>query len=654
MRIAKIEVKNFRLLEHSCVSLDEITLLVGRNNSGKTSLIDIFCKFLSVDKARFKFEDFSIHSHEKFKQSLEIWNGLKALKISGSEEDMGNKEKELRKAIPVIGINLFIEYQETDNLASLAPFIMDLDPTRKDACISFEYSPNDSEKLFQEFDKTGEKDFIVFLKKHYSSFYGEKIFAVDLVTPANRKLIEKKSMVSDLFLSSFIYAQRHLDDQALDSSKKLSKGFEDYYNDHCKNDEITQGLQDLLNVTSVQWDKLYKEIFNILLNDLKTFGYPGLNSHELAIKSEFDVAKVLKGNTNVYYQHSQDNLLPEAYNGLGFKNLIYIILQFITFHEKYKKQEPQPGFHILFIEEPEAHLHPQMQYTFIKNIQRFIKNKTGWNVQIVITTHSSHIISASGFSSIRYFDNLQDSVYVKNLRDFKPAEPDTIKFLIQYMSLNNCDMFFADKIIMIEGTVERLLLPAMIKKIDEKSNVSLSTQYLSIIEVGGAYAHKFKELLEFLKVRTLIITDIDIINSTDKRRKCKVEDGDKTSNQALIRWIPGKENKADLLSCKESHKVNGNVRVAYQIPETGSSYCGRSFEDTFIFKNAAIMTASEKLGATKEVFEGKDEQTIKNNAYGLAEKIPSKTDFAFDIMFLEGWEIPRYIEEGLLWLEKQD
>lgn len=641
------------MLDDACIALDAVTLVVGRNNSGKTSLIDVFCKFLGGERVRFKFEDFSIKAHTKFRHSLELWNELKSIKSSGTEEEIAAKEAELRNSIPAISVTLFIEYSDTDSLASLAPFIMDLDPNRKDACIAFEYSPHNSEKIFQEYEKAGNGDFIDFLKKNFAYFYGEKIFAIDIAYPENRRIIEKKLVVSNLFLSSFIYAQRHLDDQALDSSKKLSQGFEDYYNDHCKNEEITQGLQNLLDTTSKDWDKLYEEIFKILLNDLKTFGYPGLNSHELAIKSEFDVAKVLKGNTNVYYQHSQDNLLPEAYNGLGFKNLIYIILQFITFHEKYKKQEPQPSFHILFIEEPEAHLHPQMQCTFIKNIQKFVKNKTGWNVQIVITSHSSHIVSASGFDSIRYFDSRQGSVAVRNLKDFNPSEPDTIKFLTQYMSLNNCDMFFADKIVMIEGTVERILLPAMLKKMDEKLNVSLSTQYLSIIEVGGAYAHKFKELLEFLGVRTLVVTDIDTINSADNRKKCKVADGDKTSNQALKQWIPAKENKTDLLSCQDADKIKGNVRIAYQIPENGSSYCSRSFEEAFIFCNANLLSTATLI-SSKSVFNGKNQQTIQDSAYDLADELDSKTDFAFDLMLLDGWQIPKYIEDGLLWLEKQE
>ena len=132
---------------------------------------------------------------------------------------------------------------------------------------------------------------------------------------------------------------------------------------------------------------------------------------------------------------------------------------------------------------------------------------TGVQTCALRSTHSSHIVAESGFECIRYFDISEPVLEVKNLSDFKRMQEEedgkaaktrgTIEFLQQYMSLNRCDMFFADKIILIEGTVERLLLPEMIDR-DAKE---LQSQYISIIEVGGAYAHNFKNLIEFLKDR---------------------------------------------------------------------------------------------------------------------------------------------------------
>ena len=73
-------------------------------------------------------------------------------------------------------------------------------------------------------------------------------------------------------------------------------------------------------------------------------------------------------------------------------------------------------------------------------------------------------------------------------------EKNTARFLKQYLTLHKSDLFFSDKVIIVEGTTERMLMPQLIKK----SAPSLATEYVSILEVGGAYTHKFKEILEFL------------------------------------------------------------------------------------------------------------------------------------------------------------
>ena len=546
------------------------------------------------------------------------------------------------------------------------------------------FPPKDPLKLFDDCeDRTKLIDFI---KTNIRSLYTEKSFCVDSNDHRIRKTVEKK-LILELFCSNFIYAQRHIADQQLESSEKLAHGFESYFNQHHKNEDLNIKFQQELNNTGLQWDQVYEKIFTGLVNDLKHFGYPGLNSHDLKIKSQFELNKILKGSTNVLYHHSANNLLPEGYNGLGFKNLIYIILQFINFYENFKSRKPTPSFQILFIEEPEAHLHPQMQYTFIRNISTFIEGKTDWNVQVIVTTHSSHIVAESGFDSIKYFENSTGNTNIKDLRSFDPQKEkkETIKFLKQYLTLSNCDMFFADKIIMSEGTVERLLMPVFLKKLEEKlknenKQFKLPYDYISFIEVGGAYAHKFKEIIEFLEIRTLIITDIDSINTNKNREKCSVSIGDETSNQTLVKWIPEIFDIKKLLECENERKVSGKIRVTYQIPEKENDPCGRSFEEAFILSNAEVILNSKNAlkgiikftivndpkdntdnssnkseiskkikGKKIDIFKTKED--IVNFSYKLADSIESKTDFAFFILDSENWIVPKYIEDGLLWLD---
>ena len=81
------------------------------------------------------------------------------------------------------------------------------------------------------------------------------------------------------------------------------------------------------------------------------------------------------------------------------------------------------------------------------------------------------------------------------------------EFLQQYLKLTHCDLFFADAAVLVEGNVERLLLPLII----ERNVPELRACHLTILEVGGAFAHTFQELLDFLEITTLVITDLDSV-----------------------------------------------------------------------------------------------------------------------------------------------
>lgn len=657
MRITRVEVENFRLLENVVVSFDkETTLIVGRNNSGKTSLTEVFFKFLGKERSPFLFEDLSIASHADLKKGVELFEEYEKAKAEGeSDEVLIGKEEAYRDKVPSIALRIYIEYDEEDNLSPLAKFVMDLDPERKDALISCQFKVENTAKFFKTFHEDKDKyneDIVEFTKKNYRKYFKEQLYAVDEKNRATIREVTKKE-IEDLFLTKFIYAQNQLDDQTIDRTRGLSKGFEEFYKFNSTDNTIIDKIEAALEKVSEELDGNYKTLFDGIFKDLKGFGLDtGVNIQNLEIRSQFEPANIIKGNTKLFYEH-EDNLLPEAHNGLGYSKLIFIILQFISFFEEYSKREPKSAFQLLFVEEPEAHLHPQMQHVFIRNISAYIKTKPGWNVQVVITTHSSHIVAESGFKCIRYFDISAPKLTVKNLSQFQEEEePEAIRFLQQYMSLNRCDMFFADKIILIEGTVERLLLPEMIVREAKE----LTSQYISIIEVGGAYAHNFKKILEFLNVKALIITDIDVVDKSNNRSACKVQTGENfvTCNQTLKTWLPKKEKIEELLSQDDEGKLENKVRVAYQVPE-GTDGCGRSFEEAFIIKNKdTIYDQKENIKSMDgklDVYKNATE--VAGDAYEIAtNKISKKTDFAFDVMLIEKWDTPKYIKDGLIWLKQ--
>ena len=98
------------------------------------------------------------------------------------------------------------------------------------------------------------------------------------------------------------------------------------------------------------------------------------------------------------------------------------------------------------------------------------------NLQTIITSHSSHIVSECDFDDIKYFKRSSNTEVVsQNLKELdtrykaeKDPERNHFKFLKQYLTLNYSEIFFADKAILFEGETEGILLPAMLKKVDEE------------------------------------------------------------------------------------------------------------------------------------------------------------------------------------------
>jgi hypothetical protein len=285
-------------------------------------------------------------------------------------------------------------------------------------------------------------------------------------------------------------------------------------------------------------------------------------------------------------------------------------------------------------------------------LTKALEHKDGTTAQVILSTHSSHMVAGSDFDPIRYFKRKGHEVSVRDLSALPLGKDDgtVLNFLRRYMKSTHCELFFADKAIFVEGQVERLLLPLMVEICAEKESASfLASQYVSISEVGGAYAHIFKPLIEFLGIPTLIITDLDSVDGDGK--KCPVANGTTTSNAALKGWLPAKNALADLVSCDALTKTQGHVRVAYQVEEDGN--CGRSFEEAFVYANIDWLKGHHtKLLASSKLFGEVVSKDLVAGAYDLCTRLP-KVDFALDLVAQSGWAVPKYISDGLEWLAQQ-
>ncbi len=656
MNITNIKIENFRLFDDIEINFEEITTaIVGKNNSGKTSFSQILNIFMN-EKEKFEFEDFSFSSHQKFNDSYSIF---KQINDTNREE----KIKEILKIIPKIKLILTIKYKEEDNWTNLQPFINSLDDS-DEIKILFEYSPKDTIRLF-DIMKDNKNNLIDELRSSFNSNYQIRIRPY---SNAEEGTILKLNDVQKLLKCHFIEAQRDLEDNKSNNTK-LSSIFQKQYDYQTKKDDNnSDALIESTDKANSDIEEKLKDFFKQFIGSFEKFGFPGIDNEILELQSNIEIESLFRNNVRLVYNHG-GNILPEKYNGLGYKNLMYIISKILSFQILH--QDKKSDLNLLFIEEPEAHMHPQMQTVFIKNITKFLEEKE-FNVQVIISTHSSHILTNAKLESIRYLikNTKTNTSRVKDLRKFhtEHRESEALQFLEQYLTLDKGELFFADKAILFEGVVERLLMPVFIQKLDSSSSVKLAEQYISYIEVGGRYMEKFKELLEFLEITTLIITDIDSVekkeitnkkgNSQTTYPKCEIRDDSDlvTSNECLKNWLPAKTTILDLLSVKEIDKIDKKIRVAYQTKiDDRELKCGRSFEEAFILDNLQyILDKKEKLFSIKNKLSPYDTvDEIKENSYDIAKSI-NKTDFAFDLLSNQkNFDIPAYIKEGLIWLSQK-
>lgn len=662
MHLKKLCVRNFRRLSDVVIDLDsDISIFVGANNSGKTSAG--YALQLFTGRGSFSVHDFS----------AELWPQI-----------VGFGEGEADTSLPTMEIDLWFEVGPDDlhRVIDLLPSLawegsligmrvafepVDPEATRtayaeaRQRALEASAPPlgesrtyNPSPESLQDYLRTRLNT--EYELRHYvldPSRFDATMASDDEYTPALLAGRDRsgREILNGLLKIDFLHAQRHLSDspggaRAEDLSRVLSRFYD--RNLEQKGDDLAtlRALSD----SEVSLNKHLERVFEPTLKSLSTLGYPGLTNPRLMIRSALDPGQIMssRDGTRVHYALGPDDgelnppTLPDRYSGLGFKNLIFMVVELLDLHAQWLAiEDNRPPVHLIFIEEPEAHLHAQLQQAFIRKVLGILviegPDRDYYTSQIVATTHSTHILYERGFRPIRYFRRSraehESTSDVLNLSAFYDNQDDHIRtFLERYLKLTHCDLFFADAAVLVEGNVERLLLPQMIADAAPR----LQSSYLTILEIGGAFGHRFKDLIEFLGLTTLLITDLDSVVAptgtdsepaqADKAAESENEADDEsedgttattegkkpgtaciadypgatTSNQTLVQWLPKLHTVAELWNAGDEQKIQTRtretdalVRVAYQYPVDVSwagattAMAGRTLEEAFALENLA-------------------------------------------------------------------
>lgn len=579
--------------------------------------------------------------------------------------------EELRSQLETISVEFLVDYSldsPDDNLGALSSFIIDVDEDTTTALIRAEYRLKPDEKALYERLKDGYYKDGVFTSdensrnvviSNFAKIFELVIYAIN---PKNleEKQIKKQKELQDLFPFRIIPAERTLGEDGVqsDSLALLISSFFDM-NEEDLDPSVSKKvieLRDAVNKANKKIQEQSDKILSSIVNDSIGFGYPNGEELQLGVATQLSIDEQIKNKTILSYMSgTSKESLPSTYNGLGYKNLIKMEFLLAALAKDMERCS-NACIPLLFIEEPESHMHPQMQHAFAGYLEAFLGKISSVHIQTFLTSHSAHIANTMEFSKIRYAQKTTVGVIYKNLNSFAKDNANNTDFIRKYLTLTRCDLFFADKVILVEGASERLLLPDMINKCAEagefdSQKCKLPAQYYTTIEIGGAYAYKFIPFIEFLGLPCLILTDLDSVSRKEGKdgriyyNSVPVSRGETTSNETIKWWI--RKNKglpdddktkielADITSMSSTEKTIGKCHIEFQTEEFG--LCGHSLEEATRNINREHYKLSDDITEEDLEFTGK-----------------CKTDFALDLIYKkDNYAIPAYIKTGLKWLNKQ-
>lgn len=742
-----LELCQFRRLSKVQLDIDKkTTILVGANNSGKTSILTALRHFLS-DGNSFGAFDISLSQWPKLRALGKAWEVLEEdpTTAADSEDKWAEQLNVLHSAMPTldlwfdaeagmfhyvapflsklswkggaVGVRLRLEpAASVDELKQLAwTYYMARLPVKDMGIDSLAWPMDLLDFWLGEPRKLGQVRAYK-LDADNSPLAGLKTY-VPQVLPVDSIPVERKSL-QKLICVDFIAAQRGLGSEEANSQSAsglhpvgmFSNQLLKYARQHLNVAKTGHGQRlDLIKAVAEAQQELDHKIQEAIapsVEEVKELGYPGLHDpQEVRFRTRIQTADLLDHGTAVQYsmqKGSLEELLPEYSIGLGYQNLQSLSYQLVSF--KAARLNPEKGapvpVHLVLVEEPEAHLHVQVQRIFPSKAYELIspnhKDASGLKSQLIISTHSSHLAHAESFDRLRYVrrivktaENSMPTTEVVNLGKVFGDDQDTRQFAERYFRVQHTDLLFANAAIFVEGVAERMLVPLFI----ERDFKVLNSRYLSFLDIGGSHIHRLKPLVEKLRIPTVIITDVDPVeeqagkqtkNGTTTTNRVAVANIGQASlqcgNPTLRGWHPKLLQLEDYKAPSEALLVWNEiseclVRFAWQLPVTeANNHWPSTFEDSLILKNIPWFKGLENeevdgygnkikppkgaLGSVARRVAGNENiSDLVEVLHKLMRSSFKKGDFAASIfeMVAAGEPIacPEYIADALEWLQTQ-
>lgn len=500
MYISHLSINNFRNFTTFDIDLRPFTLIIGENNTGKSNMLEAISLVLGQEISSFKkrvleIDDINHRAVKIFKQQI----------LDGDINIDSIKFPEVKIEITMTGFN---EDQE--------PVVGDwfIDKDSKEAKLTYVFAlksgwQKKKEWLESQRNKASEEESIDFINFPIEQYYYQIFGANSQQNRADPNLLRMLKME---LLDALRDAKREL--IAGGDYKLLYRVLNN--RDESQYARIVDALVELKS--KVDSDSEFEHI----KSEIKTYlDKVSLQEDDIDNTVNFkfispELNEILKKLSLVY---GADPIGVER-NGLGRNNLLYIslILSHLTSKEI---GADQVYFRLIGIEEPESHLHPHLQH----HLSKSIRDESRDDLQIILTSHSPYISSQLDLNNTYVLYKNNDEIKQHNLIAGLDPSSDTVRYLHKFLNDSNSVMFFAKKIILVEGISEQLLTPKLFEIYS--GGKTLEKCGCNIVNVQGL---AFNHFLEIIKngyfVRCAVITDSDnTTRATDLQTKYETENG---------------------------------------------------------------------------------------------------------------------------------
>lgn len=184
---------------------------------------------------------------------------------------------------------------------------------------------------------------------------------------------------------------------------------------------------------------------------------------------------------------------------LGLANVLYLSL--LLLHTEQQEQVLATAATIIGIEEPEAHLHPQMQRVVFRDLLRSKR-------PVLVSTHSPNIASVAPLDSLVVLHAVKNESKLASLAETTGFTPDQKADLERYLDVTRAEIVFGRGVILVEGDAEKFVVPAAASLLP--TPVALDEFGVTVCSVAGTDFEPHAKLLHALAIPFVVITDGDV------------------------------------------------------------------------------------------------------------------------------------------------